>query len=67
MLEATWEEELETLPQGLPELADELVRRLEGRLPNHWDEGLPEFPRAIKGSPLEYHPERCSMPLQPNS
>lgn len=48
-LEASWQEELKRYRQAYPELADELIRRLEGRLPAGWDEGLPEFPASDKG------------------
>ena len=32
-----------------PELAAELTRRLEGKLPHAWEDGLPEFPTNEKG------------------
>ena len=48
-LEASWQKELERYRQAYPELAGELIRRLEGKLPAGWDEGLPEFPASDKG------------------
>ena len=32
-----------------PDLAEEFTRRVEGRLPDGWDEGLPVFPADTKG------------------
>lgn len=48
-LESSWQKELERYRQAYPELAGELIRRLEGKLPAGWDEGLPEFPASDKG------------------
>jgi transketolase len=47
--EAKWVNELDRYGQTYPELAAELVRRQEGRLPDQWDKGLPEFPASDKG------------------
>ncbi|WP_374688437.1 transketolase [Promineifilum sp.] len=48
-LEAQWCQQFEAYRAAYPELATELERRLAGRLPDGWDEGLPEFPADAKG------------------
>jgi transketolase len=48
-LEADWTQLFNEYSKTYPELADELSRRLEGRLPDGWDAGLPEFPADEKG------------------
>jgi transketolase len=48
-LEKRWLETLESYRQAYPELADELQRRLEGRLPSGWAADLPQFPADEKG------------------
>jgi transketolase len=47
--EAEWRELLARYAQAYPQLAAELERRLAGRLPEEWQEGLPEFPADAKG------------------
>jgi transketolase len=47
--EAAWNEEFATYKAEYPELASELVRRLEGELPTDWEAALPEFPADVKG------------------
>jgi len=48
-LEAQWKQLLEAYQQAFPELAADLSRRLEGKLPEGWDEDLPAFPADEKG------------------
>jgi len=47
--EAGWKQLFEQYQKGHPELAAELLRRLEGKLPSDWDEDLPVFPADTKG------------------
>jgi transketolase len=47
--EEDWKELLSRYAQEYPELAAELTRRLAGKLPEGWDEGLPDFPPDEKG------------------
>jgi len=47
--EAQWKQLLEAYQQAFPELAADLSRRLEGKLPEGWDEDLPAFPADEKG------------------
>ncbi len=47
--EAAWQQEFEAYRAEYPELAAELERRLAGKLPEGWAEGLPEFPADAKG------------------
>jgi transketolase len=47
--EAEWQERLARYRAEHPELAAELQRRLDGKLPAGWDQGLPEFPSDSKG------------------
>ncbi len=48
-LESAWQQKMEAYRAGFPELANELERRLAGKLPENWDAGLPEFPADEKG------------------
>jgi len=48
-LEAEWNRLVKTYAKSFPELASELTRRLEGRLSDGWDSGLPEYPADEKG------------------
>ncbi|MGQ9491689.1 MAG: transketolase [Anaerolineae bacterium] len=48
-LEAEWRARFEAYRAEYPELAAELERRLAGRLPEGWADGLPEFPADPKG------------------
>ncbi|MFZ5911479.1 MAG: transketolase [Chloroflexota bacterium] len=47
--EARWNGLFEAYGRSHPELAAELQRRLDGRLPAGWDAGLPVFPPDAKG------------------
>ncbi|MEJ5239901.1 MAG: transketolase [Anaerolineales bacterium] len=47
--EASWREMFEGYRREYPDLATELARRLEGRLPEAWDEALPVFAAEAKG------------------
>jgi transketolase len=47
--ERAWQQKLEAYCAAYPDLAAELERRLAGRLPDGWAEGLPEFPPDEKG------------------
>jgi transketolase len=47
--EAEWSEKLEQYRRIYPGLASELLRRLEGALPENWEAGLPEFKSDDKG------------------
>ena len=47
--ERDWQERLSAYRAAYPDLAAELERRLAGRLPDGWAEGLPEFPADEKG------------------
>ena len=42
-LEAEWQTKYDAYRRAHPDLAAELERRLAGRLPDGWDDGLPEF------------------------
>jgi transketolase len=42
-LEAEWRTQYDAYRRAHPELAAELERRLAGRLPETWDDGLPQF------------------------
>jgi transketolase len=48
-LERAWQDKLDAYRAAYPDLAAELERRLAGRLPDGWAEGLPEFPPDGKG------------------
>ena len=48
-LEQAWQQKFEDYCTAYPDLAAELQRRLAGKLPDGWDEGLPEFPPDPKG------------------
>jgi len=47
--EEAWRQKLEAYRAEYPALAAELERRLAGKLPEGWAEGLPEFPADAKG------------------
>jgi transketolase len=47
--EKAWQQKLEAYRAAYPDLAAELDRRLAGRLPEGWADGLPEFPADAKG------------------
>ena len=47
--EEAWQQKLEDYRDAYPDLAAELERRLAGRLPEGWADGLPEFPADGKG------------------
>ncbi len=47
--EARWREMFEAYRREYPDLATELARRLEGRLPEAWDAELPVFAAEAKG------------------
>ncbi len=49
VLEAEWEALLASYREKYPDLAEELVRRLEGGLPEDWESALPVFPADEKG------------------
>ncbi len=48
-LEAAWQKKFEAYRAEYPELAAELERRLAGKLPEGWADGLIEFPADPKG------------------
>lgn len=48
-LESKWQKKMEDYRIAYPTLAAELLRRLDGNLPDGWDQGLPEFPTDPKG------------------
>ncbi len=48
-LEQEWAQKFEAYRAEFPELAAELERRLNNRLPDGWDADLPEFPADEKG------------------
>ena len=48
-LEAAWQAKFEAYRAEYPELAAELERRLAGKLPANWADGLIEFPADPKG------------------
>ena len=48
-LEAEWQKLFTGYRTAFPDLAKELDRRLQGKLPDGWDTGLPEFPADEKG------------------
>ncbi len=43
-LRRAWEEAFARYAEDYPDLADQLERMERGRLPDHWDRDLPEFP-----------------------
>ena len=47
--EVAWQQRLAAYRAEYPELAAELERRLAGRLPAGWADGLPQFPADAKG------------------
>lgn len=47
--EAEYRQHFKKYQAEFPELAAELTRRLEGRLPDGWDKDLPQFPADSKG------------------
>jgi transketolase len=48
-LEADWKTRMEAFSEAQPELASELIRRLDGQLPEGWENALPDFPADTKG------------------
>jgi transketolase len=48
-LEADWQEKFAAYQQAFPELAVELLRRLNGELPRNWEAALPLFAPDEKG------------------
>jgi len=48
-LEIKWQDELKQYQNAFPELGGELKRRLNGSLPEGWDQDLQEFPADAKG------------------
>ncbi|MGV8050005.1 MAG: transketolase [Anaerolineaceae bacterium] len=48
-LEQSWDKAFEAYQAEYPELAAELGRRLNGQLPEKWEESLPVFPADAKG------------------
>ena len=48
-LEAEWQKKLKAYRLAYPELAAELERRLDGKLPENWQAALPIFPPDEKG------------------
>ena len=48
-LEGDWKRLINSYAKAYPELAGELNRRLEGKLPEGWEAGLPEYPADEKG------------------
>ncbi len=47
--ERQWKKKFTAYRQAYPQLADELERRLQGKLPADWDRDLPIFPADEKG------------------
>lgn len=47
--EHAWNRKLELYADAFPEMGKELSRRLAGKLPENWAEGLPEFAADAKG------------------
>ena len=50
-LDQEWQTKFAAYQAEYPELASELIRRVEGRLPEGWDEDLIEYPADPKGVP----------------
>ena len=48
-LENAWQEKVKKYQAAYPELAEELERRLTGKLPAGWEKSLPVFPTDAKG------------------
>jgi len=48
-LEKEWQDQFSAYENAFPELAAELKRRLDSRLPVGWEASLPSFPADIKG------------------
>ncbi len=48
-LEAAWQTKFEAYQKAYPELAAELKRRIEGKLPEDWLDAVPVFPTDPKG------------------
>jgi transketolase len=44
-----WRKQLDEYAREFPDLAAEVARRFEGRLPDHWSSGLPVFAADAKG------------------
>jgi len=47
--EQAWQRKIEAYRAAFPDLAADLERRLAGKLPEGWADGLPEFPQDAKG------------------
>lgn len=47
--ERVWQQKMEAYRAAFPALAVELDRRMQGKLPEGWDTGLPIFPADAKG------------------
>jgi len=47
--ESQWKQKLASYAKDYPELAAELERRMAGKLPAGWQDGLPAFPADAKG------------------
>jgi transketolase len=47
--ERAWQQRMEAYCAEYPVLAEELQRRLAGKLPDDWDDSLPDFPADEKG------------------
>jgi transketolase len=48
-LERHWKQKMELYAEAYPDMAAELERRLLGKLPPYWAQGLPDFPADPKG------------------
>ena len=48
-LEHEWQKRMDSYHAAHPDLADELLRRLNGNLPAGWSDGIPDFPTDEKG------------------
>jgi len=49
VLEGSWEKKLEAYEDAYPVLAEEFERRINGVLPENWENALPNFPEDEKG------------------
>ena len=47
--EQAWQRKIEAYRAAFPDLAADLERRLAGKLPEGWADGLPDFPQDAKG------------------
>ena len=64
-LESGWNEQYAHYAGRYPELAEELTRRMEGRLPAGWDGDLPEFAADRKGLATRKASEAVMQALAP--